>query len=355
MELFKDLNVLEILKIGAIGLGFLLALMSYNLIKKEQEKPKPSTIVLKSAKGFMIFSVILVTLGILSEFIKTKPNLRVRLGNTEIQLNEVSYASASSLDTKNYFINSEFGFAFKKPNTNWSDIESSKGIAGLLKVMSAKSEFLTEKSLENAFKNNPLGPLYSNVTLVHFYNPGSKTEVIITDSTGNDLINGVVERYGRQILDTASGFTFDTTKEEDKKTYYDELIKVRRQIIVFDTIQAKESFLLAIYPKSYLPGYLKNLKLPAFYTSYSTALGLNADKLVANENQILVGSEITLNNVNVKKRIISFQNKKWMTFTENEKYFFVIEISYSPQVSSSTSLWDDLQETLNSFTILTGK
>jgi hypothetical protein len=156
-------------------------------------------------------------------------------------------------------------------------------------------------------------------------------------------------------LDTASGFTFDTTKEEDKKAFYDELIKFRREIIVFDTIEAKESFLLAIYPKSYLPDYLKNLKLPAFYTSLSTALGLNADKLVANETQILGGSEITLNNVKVKDRIISFQNKKWMTFTENEKYFFVIEISYSPQVSSSTSLWDDLQETLNSFTILSGK
>ncbi len=270
--------------------------------------------------------------------------------------------------TKEYFINSEFGFAFKKPNNNWSDIESAKGIAGAFQIMSIKSQFITEKNIENGFNNSPLGPLFTNVTIYYFFNPDTKTNVEITDSTYNNLINALVKQKGKQLLDTTQipeqfnlfdmiiGKSFppyDTTKAKGKKDYYEDLKNYRRKLIGFDTVEAKESFILSVFPKSYLPLYLQKLSLPAFYTTMSNAMGLNADKLVANENQILSGGEITLNNVKIKKKIISFQNKKWMMFTENEKYFYIIEISYSPQISSSTDLWDDLQDTLNSFTILT--
>jgi hypothetical protein len=355
MDFFKDLNVLEILKIGAIGLGFLLALMSYNLIKKEQEKPKPSNTILRSAKGFMIFSIILMLLGIISEFIKTKPNLHVRLGNNEIELNEISYASLSSLDTKKYFINSEYGFAIKKPNNDWSNIEVVRGVGGLLKIMAVKSKFFTEENLQAGFKQNPLGPLFLNASYFYFYNHDSRKNIIITDSTGNDLIDAVLKQRSKELLDTSSFSAYDTTKLEAKKEFYDELNDNRRTIIGFDTAEIKVAFLLSVFPKDSLPVYLKKLKLPAFYTSYSVAMGLSSDKLVANNNQILSGAELTLKNVKVGNKILELQSKKWFMLTENDKYFFVIELSYSPQISSSTNLWDDLQETLNSFTLLTEK
>jgi len=355
MEFFKNLDVLEILKIGAIGLGFLLALMSYNLIKKEQEKSKPNSSLLRSAKSFMVFSVVLMLLGILSEFIKTKPSLRVKLGNNEIELNEISYASLSSLDTKQYFISSEYGFAFKKPNNNWSNVEVSKGVAGLYKIMAIKSNLINEKKLEASFKQNPLGPLFINASLFYFYNPNSKKNVVRTDSTGNDLINAIILQKSNALLDTSLVFAYDTTKPEDKKRYYEDLKSIRRSIIGFDTAEIKDGFLLSVYPKDSLPIYLKNLKLPAFYTSYSVALGLNSDKLVANNNQILIGAEQTLENIKFSDKISELQSKKWLMFAENDKFFFVIELSYHPQISSSINLWDDLQEILNSFTVLTEK
>lgn len=355
MEFFKDLNVLEILKIGTIGLGFLLALMAFNLIKKEQEKPKPSNTILRSAKGFMIFSIILMGLGVLSEFIKTKPSLHVRLGNNEIELNDISYASLSSLNTKQYFINSEYGFAFKKPNNDWSNIEVAMGVTGLYKIMAVKSDLITEKNLEAGFKQNPLGPLFLNASLFYFYNQGSKKNIVITDSTGNDLINAMINQKSKELLDTTYGFPYDTIKPENKKHYYDILRETRREIIGFVSAEIKDAFLLTVYPKDSLPIYLKKLKLSAFYTSYSVALGLNSDKLVANNNQILSGAELTLENVKMGSKILEIQSKKWLMFTENDKYFFVIELSYYPQISSSTNLWDDLQETLSSFTLLTEK
>jgi hypothetical protein len=352
MEFLKELNIVEILKIGSIGLGFLLALMSYMLLKKEQEKDKPNKSVLNTTRTFMLFSILIMLLGIISEFFKTKSSLNIRLGNNEISINELSYSSISELDTKEYFINSDYGFAFKKPNKSWTNVRSEKGLDGLLKIMQVKSKLITKKNLELGFSRNPLGSLFKNATLYYFENLESKTNVSVTDSSGNDLINELIKKRSNLLLDTNSFLGYDTTDIEDKEDYLDEILGYRKSILGFDTIVAKEAFLLSIYPKDSLPDYLRKLKLPGFYTSYSIALGLNTDKLVANEKQILAGAEMNLNNVRIKNTISNFQNKKWLMFTENEQYFFVIEISYSPQISSTTDLWDNLQDALNSFTLI---
>lgn len=355
MEFLKELNIVEILKIGSIGLGFLLALMSYMLIKREQERERPNKSFLNTARTFMLFSILIMLLGIISEFLKTKSSLNIRLGDNEISINEQSYSSLSALDTKDYFINSEFGFAFKKPNQSWTNIKSEKGIDGLLKIMQVKSKLITKENLELGFSKSPLGSLFKNATLYYFENLESKTNISFTDSTGNDLINDLIKERSKTLLDTNSLFGYDTTDIEDKKDYLDEILEYRKTILGLDTIVAKESFLLSIYPKDSLPDYLRKLKLPGFYTSYSIALGLNTDKLVANEKQILAGAELNLNNVTIKNTISNFQNKKWLMFTENEHYFFVIEINYSPQISSTTDLWDNLQDALNSFTLIMDK
>lgn len=352
MDFLKDLNVVEILKVGAIGLGFLLALMAYNIIKKEQEKDKPNTKVLSSARGFMVFSIVMMLLGIFAEFIKAKPYLKVKLGNNVMELNEISYASASALDPAKYFISSEYGFAFKKPGPDWSAIDADKGVEALFKIMAVKSESFTIENIKEAFAAAPLGKLITNGALYYFYNVGSKTNIEITDNSGNDLIDALVLQHSKDLLDTAQLLSFDTTKPDEKQDYHEELTDYRRELLGVDSLEAKNGFLLSIYAKSDLPPYLKKLKLPGFYNSISTALGFNADKLVANDKQILSGAEIVINNVKMKNAITTFQNKKWMMFTENEKYFFVVEIAYSPQISASVNIWDDLQETLNSFTLI---
>ncbi|WKL47909.1 hypothetical protein Q1W71_23540 [Flavobacterium pectinovorum] len=349
--ILEKLDIVEILKIGSIGLGFLLAFMSYQLIKREQEKEKPNALFLKSAQVFMFFSIVIMALGILSEFIKTKTSLSIKLGGNEININELSYSSLSSLNTNEYFINSEFGFAFKKPNKNWTNIKSEKGIDGLLKIININSKLMTKENIETELKQNRIGSLILNATYYYFENTESKTIVSVTDKTGNDIIDDFIKKESKILLDT-SDYGYDTTDIEEKKEYFEELLDYRKQLLGFDSLEAKEAFLLSVIPKDSLA---PPLKLPSFYTSYSMVLGLNIDKLVANEKQILAGTEITLNNVKFNKQISKFQNKKWIMVTENEKYFFIIEISYSPQISSSTDLWDNLQDTLNSFTLLTNK
>jgi len=63
----NDISVVKILQIGVIGLGFLLAVLSYNLLTKEQKQNKPRTDILKSVYVFMSFSVVLCVIGIVSQ------------------------------------------------------------------------------------------------------------------------------------------------------------------------------------------------------------------------------------------------------------------------------------------------
>lgn len=68
MEL-TNMDVLKILQIGVVGLGFLLAVLAYLLLTKEQKQDTPRTDILKSIYVFMSFSVVLCIIGGVSQVI----------------------------------------------------------------------------------------------------------------------------------------------------------------------------------------------------------------------------------------------------------------------------------------------
>lgn len=63
----EDMNVVQILQIGVIGLGFLLAVLSYHLLTKEQKQDAPRSVIIKSIYVFMFFSVVLCVIGMFSQ------------------------------------------------------------------------------------------------------------------------------------------------------------------------------------------------------------------------------------------------------------------------------------------------
>jgi len=63
----NDMNVVQILQIGVMGLGFLLAVLSYHLLTKEQKQEAPRSVIIKSIYVFMFFSVVLCVIGMLSQ------------------------------------------------------------------------------------------------------------------------------------------------------------------------------------------------------------------------------------------------------------------------------------------------
>ena len=64
-----DINVVDILKLGLPGLAFLLSLLSYHLLTKEQEKTSPNVRMLKSIRQFMYLNIFFAILTIAAPII----------------------------------------------------------------------------------------------------------------------------------------------------------------------------------------------------------------------------------------------------------------------------------------------
>jgi len=56
------MDIIEILKLGLPGLVFLLSLLSYRLLTKEQDKKNPSQLILRSIKQYMYLNIFLAIL-----------------------------------------------------------------------------------------------------------------------------------------------------------------------------------------------------------------------------------------------------------------------------------------------------
>lgn len=65
-----SIEAYRILSYGTIGLGFLLALLTFRLLSAEQKKESPRRDILQSTYVFMAFSLTLCVIGLASEFLK---------------------------------------------------------------------------------------------------------------------------------------------------------------------------------------------------------------------------------------------------------------------------------------------
>jgi hypothetical protein len=65
--MINNVDALEILKIGVIGLGFLLALLAFFLLRNEQNKAQARPSILSVVKLFMAFSLVLCLIGLFAE------------------------------------------------------------------------------------------------------------------------------------------------------------------------------------------------------------------------------------------------------------------------------------------------
>ncbi|MFC1822659.1 hypothetical protein ACFL9T_08125 [Thermodesulfobacteriota bacterium] len=57
-----NIDVVKILSYGTIGLGFLLALLAYFLLSREQKKKRPRSDILKTIKIFLLFFLLIIVL-----------------------------------------------------------------------------------------------------------------------------------------------------------------------------------------------------------------------------------------------------------------------------------------------------
>lgn len=76
------INLFELLSYGAIGLGCILAVLAYFLLKNEQKQKDIRGQMLTAIYVFMGFSVLLVLMGFVSEYFQDS-KLRAKLNETE--------------------------------------------------------------------------------------------------------------------------------------------------------------------------------------------------------------------------------------------------------------------------------
>jgi hypothetical protein len=63
----EKFDIVRILGVGTIGLGFLLAFFAFRLLNREQSIARPREKILKAITGFMIFALALCVIGLSSE------------------------------------------------------------------------------------------------------------------------------------------------------------------------------------------------------------------------------------------------------------------------------------------------
>ena len=81
----ENLNIIEILKVGLPGLVFLLSVLSFKLLTREQVKDNPSQIMLKSIKHFMYINIFLAVLTAGAPFIDKKYSTIQPVANNAIE------------------------------------------------------------------------------------------------------------------------------------------------------------------------------------------------------------------------------------------------------------------------------
>ncbi len=80
-------SILQILQVGVTGFSFLLALLTFGLLTKEQKNQAPRDNILRSIFWYMIFSILLSVVGLISYFLPSSARLQQQLAE-QIQQNE---------------------------------------------------------------------------------------------------------------------------------------------------------------------------------------------------------------------------------------------------------------------------
>ena len=91
------MDIIEILKLGLPGLVFLLSLLSYRLLTKEQDKKSPSQLILKSIKQYMYLNIFLAILTVSGSIIEdefitdsTVFNIQANTGNRTLTVGDAA-------------------------------------------------------------------------------------------------------------------------------------------------------------------------------------------------------------------------------------------------------------------------
>lgn len=279
---------------------------------------------------------------------QVQENIRIKLDNYEASVDSstilASEATFEDADTNLKFVDSKKGFMFDKPSsTGWSDPQYMDTYTmfsnmGLLTENQSYEEFMAAGEVV------PMGSMIFNSENILF-TFGEKIECEVTDNTSNKIVDTLISRL----------IAFAEKSGDDLPT--DEEISVTKKKLLFSNINIEKfniqnTFAVHIYDKNLAAHSPIKANISNMFIMIAKQHGGSVDKLVANENAIMWGSQQTLTNIKIADQIKEVKTYTLNTLFENKRYIFEINILFSPQTETPIMVWDDLQQMLDSFQVI---
>lgn len=224
----------------------------------------------------------------------------------------VSKRQLKTLDEKNYIRDDILGFAFLKPKSPpWSAPMQIHGLAQFLQAQAFKIEGATAASLLQQVPA-PLRQFIAKVEAIRVTS-GRPLPVRTTAQTTVDVLG----------VPAAAGGV---------------------------TITFNNAFAVEAYDKSLLGKF--KLSLASFATISLSAVEATLDKIVTNGDTITGIATVRFHKALVAGKASDLTLSRAFLFAEGTRYFYEVEIVYSPQTHEADARWTDLEQMLQSFKVV---
>lgn len=324
---------------GALGIVLALAVLTFRLLNKEQEKNPPRKSILKAIYTFMAFAVLVMVLGIIAEFLKNPENVKTILGNKERQIvihDDLPKRELKSINASEFFINSEQGYFLQKPENKFT-VNHANNYDEYLDLTGLKVNRTIREYMAKALEQSPFGEMMKNVKVDELVF-GNKHEFGIYTPSTNPL---------DLVLDKID----DMTKSEDSTTM---ITGEDVDSYNYTKFEFKNKISIAAYDKSNYKG--QDFTLEKFF--FAQSIFLLSDKTISIDDLKTTKTSIALYySVNVDKGLVDQKKMelridRWMLFYETETKIFIIETSFSPQTKEAINLWTSMKKTSESFGVI---
>jgi len=299
--------------------------------------------------GLLIISPLLVTALLFTLNNSHNNVLEVNFSENKIALFN-PHAPVKNRDTDKYFKNFDIGFTLLKPSNNWSPVKRGSGLIDFLKMSGLKKDEITPEKLSE-YNNDPFLQIFNQVTFFSFDQKDARIDLKFTDSTKVEYLKPYEKNYYDQTLEALNQ---EYPNNNPQNMYWaDSLTTVAMQNVLGNlNIDFTAQFKLIAFPKNAFESALSDISLAGFYNVYSSSFGMNVSKIVANPNALLMGVHSFLENVLVNGNPQDIELNRYTHFSENEDFFFILEISHSPQAAPNAKQWEELSGVIESFRLL---
>lgn len=242
----------------------------------------------------LLFLAVIVIAIFLDRHYKRRSDetLTLSLGDRELTVNtsemKVPETTVDKAGKSNLYADSQKGFMFELPlSTGWSKPQHMDTGSMLIKFGLVPDEETFEQVRSGALVL-PMGQMFIEGSNI-FIEYGQPSSCEITDNTSNSVINTIIGRILNLI-----------EKQGGEKPSEEEIIEIRKGILLqniqIEKFKLQNAFVIHVYDKELAAQSPISPTLGTLFVLLTRQQGGTIDKLVANEDSILWGSQQTLTN-----------------------------------------------------------